>query len=84
VTYPVLGLVFPHPPDALRVEVVAEHVTALLRRWDCERPDSGHDIRDDAPDGEEVDEPVVLVLQARVPVHLGEVKGEVAPGFGLA
>ena len=65
------------------IEVVGVDDAALLGRRHRKRPHTGHHIHNRLALVEPVHEPLVLGVQARVPVHFGKVKRERAPAFPL-
>ena len=79
----ILHTVLPHPLDTLWVEIVTEHVAAFLCCRDGEWPNTGHDVRDDLAWWQDIDQAIVLPLEARVPVDLGKVECECTAGFVL-
>ena len=82
-TYLVVDAVHLHPLCPLGIQIVPQNPAALFRRGHGKRPDSRHYIRHDIAWVEELDEALVLGVQARVPVDLFEVEGEGAIGLVL-
>ena len=60
----------------IRVEIVSPYETLLLSRGNSEGSDAGHDVAYHLAFFEEVAEPLVLGVEACVPVHLRKVKIE--------
>jgi hypothetical protein len=46
-THLVIDPIFLHPLSTLGIQIIAKDKTPLLGRWNRERSDTGHNIRDD-------------------------------------
>jgi len=82
--YPIISDIFREILRTIWIEIIRKYSAALFGSWDCERTYTSKHIRNDLFWLEQMNQPIMLCMQPRVPVNLCEVKSKATVGFVLA